>query len=85
MAETGKDNGSEGYGQTLPDRPESAASIKAKLMIQLSDLARAIPHRKGCPRQPPFEGNWHCNCDIGTQLGPICLEFTKLIIEVTEP
>ena len=63
----------------------SQKSRRTHLMIRLTDLLRDIPHRPGCPRQPPLLGHVACTCDVGDALLAPLNSLSGIIRDVTEP
>ena len=59
------------------------ADKQAQMVTQMSDFMRSIPHRKICARQPSFEVNVLCSCDIGSRLAQPHQLLLKIILEVT--
>ena len=65
-------------------KPKPALRLRSELISQMSDLFRAIPHRPGCPRQPPFEGNVQCKCDVADLLREPGEALTAVIYDATK-
>lgn len=57
---------------------------RGEIITKMAEFFRAVPHRPKCPRQPPFEGNVFCDCDIGDKLGEARKILFAIILEVTE-
>ena len=60
------------------------SNTREELLTQMTELFRAIPHKQPCQRQPPFEGNISCACDVGKMLELPGTLLLKIILEVTE-